>query len=227
MNVSIKDIPIDERPRERLMNVGVEKLSNEELLAILLKSGTKNVSVKVLASSILKELNSISDLKDMTLERLIQIKGIKTAKACELLASIELGKRINQKFTNINQIKIIDSSSVFEYYKNILGDKKQEHFYCVYLDTKHNIIKDKLLFVGTINESLVHPREIFKEAYILSASGIICIHNHPSGNVTPSKNDIIITEQLKQVGNILGIAVVDHLIIGKNEYYSFMDNGKI
>jgi len=227
MNVSIKDIPIDERPRERLMNVGVEKLSNEELLAILLKSGTKNVSVKVLASSILKELNSISDLKDMTLERLVQIKGIKTAKACELLASIELGKRINQKFNNINQIKIVDSNSVFEYYKNILGNKKQEHFYCIYLDTKHNVIKDKLLFVGTINESLVHPREVFKEAYLLSASGIICIHNHPSGNVTPSKNDIIITEQLKQVGYILGIQVVDHLIIGKNEYYSFMDNGKI
>ena len=227
MNVSIKDIPIDERPRERLINFGVEKLSNEELLAILLKSGTKNVSVKVLASSILKELNSISDLKDMTLERLVQIKGIKTAKACELLASIELGKRINQKFNNIQQINIVDSNSVFEYYKNILGDKKQEHFYCVYLDTKHNIIKDKLLFVGTINESLVHPREVFKEAYLLSASGIICIHNHPSGNVTPSKNDIIITEQLKQVGYILGIQVVDHLIIGKNEYYSFMDNGKI
>ena len=227
MNVCIKDIPIEERPRERLMNIGVEKLSNEELLSILLKSGTKNISVKVLASSILKELNSITDLKDMNLERLVQIKGIKTAKACELLASIELGKRINQKFNNINQIKIVDSSSVFEYYKNILEDNKQEHFYCIYLDTKHNIIKDKLLFVGTINESLVHPREVFKEAYLLSASAIICIHNHPSGNVTPSKNDIIITEQLKQVGNILGIAVVDHLIIGKNEYYSFMDNGKI
>lgn len=227
MNVSIKDIPIDERPRERLINLGVENLSNEELLAILLKSGTKNSSVKVLASNILKELNSICDLKDITLENLIKIKGIKKAKACELLASIELGKRINQKFHNINQIKIVDSNSIFEYYKHLLGEKKQEYFYCVYLDTKNKIIKDKLLFVGTINEILVHPREIFKEAYLLSASSIICIHNHPTGNVTPSRNDIMITKQLKEVGTILGIQVLDHIIIGKDEYYSFVDNGKM
>lgn len=227
MNVSIKDIPIDERPRERLINLGVENLSNEELLAILLKSGTKNASVKNLASSILKQLNSINDLKDMTFEKLIQIKGIKQAKACELLACIELGRRINKKFNNINQIKIVDSTSVFEYYRNILGDKKQEHFYCIYLNTKNQIIKDKLLFVGTINESLVHPREIFKEAYLLSASAIICVHNHPTGNVAPSKNDVLITNQLKSVGNLLGINFLDHIIIGKNDYYSFMDNGKI
>jgi len=227
MNVGIKDIPIEERPRERLMNLGAEKLSNEELLSILLKSGTKNMSVKVLANNILKELDSIKDLKNINLEKLMQIKGIKTAKACELLACIELGKRINQKISNINQIKIIDSTSVYEYYKNILADKKQEHFYCVYLDTKNKIIKDKLLFVGTINESLVHPREVFKEAYLLSASSIICIHNHPTGNVNPSNNDILITKQLKEVGNILGIKVLDHIIVGKNEYYSFMDSGKI
>lgn len=227
MNVGIKDIPIEERPRERLVNLGVENLSNEELLAILLKSGTKNMSVKLLASNILKQLDSINDLKDITLETLMKIKGIKKAKACELLASIELGKRINQKISNINQIKIIDSNSVFEYYKNILGDKKQEYFYCIYLNTKNQIIKDKLLFVGTINESLVHPREIFKEAYLLSASSIICIHNHPSGNITPSKNDILITKQLKEVGMLLGINLIDHIIIGKDEYFSFMDNGKI
>ena len=227
MNVGIKDIPIEERPRERLINLGVENLSNEELLAILLKSGTKNMSVKLLASNILKQLDSINDLKDITLETLMKIKGIKKAKACELLASIELGKRINQKISNINQIKIIDSNSVFEYYKNILGDKKQEYFYCIYLDTKNQIIKDKLLFVGTINESLVHPREIFKEAYLLSASAIICIHNHPSGNISPSKNDVIITKQLIEVGKLLGINVLDHIIVGKDNYYSFMDNGKI
>lgn len=227
MNVSIKDIPLDERPRERLMNVGAENLSNEELLSIILKSGTKDTSVKVLASNILKQLDSITDLKNITLERLIKIKGIKKAKACEILASIEIGKRITKNIANINQIKIVDSSSVYEYYKEILGDKKQEYFYCVYLDTKNKIIKDKLLFVGTINESLVHPREVFKEAYLLSASSIICIHNHPTGNVTPSKNDIVITRQLKSVGTLLGINLIDHIIIGKYEYYSFMDNGDI
>ena len=101
----------------------------------------------------------------------------------------------------------------------------QEHFYCVYLDTKNHIIKDKLLLIGTINQSLVHPREVFKEAYLLSATSIICIHNHPSGNVNPSNNDIIITKQLKEVGKLLGINVIDHIIIGKDSYYSFNDNG--
>ena len=227
MNVSIKEIPKEERPRERLINIGVQNLSNEELLAILLKSGTKNTSVKLLAANILKELNSISELKEMTFERLVKIKGIKQAKACELLASIELGRRINKKINNLNQIKIVDSTSIFEYYKSILIDIKQEYFYCVYLNTRNEIIKDKLLFVVTINESLVHPREIFKEAYLLSASSIICVHNHPTGNINPSKNDILITEQLKNVGLILGIKLLDHIIIGKDNYYSFMDNGKI
>ncbi len=208
-----------------MINKGVEYLSNEDLLAILLKCGTKDLSVKELANNILKEINNINNLKDINYEKLIKIKGIGKAKACEILASIELGKRINNKLNNISQIKICSSENIFEYYKNKLSDKLQEHFYCVYLDTKNQIIKDKLLFIGTINQSLVHPREVFKEAYLLSASSIICIHNHPSGNVNPSNNDIIITKQLREVGLLLGINVLDHIIIGKEKYYSFNDNG--
>ena len=224
MNVLIKDIPLNERPRERLINKGVEYLSNEDLLAILLKTGTKENSVKVLANNILKQLDDINNLKEINLENLIKIKGIGKAKACELLAAIELGKRLNKKIDNIKQIKIYSSNSIYDYYKDKLKDKLQEYFYCIYLDTKNHIIKDKLLFIGTINESLIHPREIFKEAYLLSASSIICIHNHPSGNVNPSNNDIIMTKQLVEVGKILGIKVLDHIIIGKNNYYSFNDN---
>ena len=227
MNVLIKDIPLNERPRERLINKGVEYLSNEDLLAILLKTGTKENSVKVLASNILKQLDNISNLKDINLERLIKIKGIGKAKACEILAAIESGKRLNQKIDNLNQIKIYSSNSIYEYYQDKLKDKLQEFFYCVYLDTKNHIIKDKLLFIGTMNESLIHPREIFKEAYLLSASSIICVHNHPSGNVTPSNNDIVMTKQLIEVGKILGIKVLDHIIIGKNNYYSFNDNSLV
>ncbi len=197
------------------------------MLTILLKSGTKNNSVKQLANNILNKLDSINELKNINYNTLISIKGIKAAKACEVLAAIELGKRINKKFNNVNEIQITSSDSIFEYYKNILEDKKQEYFYCVYLDTKNKIIKDKLLFIGTINESLVHPREVFKEAYLASASSIICVHNHPTGIPSPSKNDDIITEQLKKVGHILGIKVLDHIIIGKNTYYSFNDNGRI
>ena len=191
----------------------------------MLKCGTKDLSVKELANMILKQIDNINNLKDMNYENLIKIKGIGTAKACEILASIELGKRINNKINNINQIKIYSSDTIFNYYKNKLGDKLQEYFYCVYLDTKNHIIKDKLLFIGTINQSLVHPREVFKEAYLLSAASIICIHNHPSGNVNPSNNDIIITKQLREVGLLLGINVLDHIIIGKEKYYSFNDNG--
>lgn len=225
MSVLIKDIPLNERPRERLINKGVEYLSNEELLAILLKTGTKDYSVKALANSILKQLDNINSLKDINLQSLIKIKGIGQVKACEILAAIELGKRLNEKITCINQIKVYSSDSIYEYYKDKLNDKKQEHFYCVYLDTKNHIIKDKLLFIGTINESLIHPREIFKEAYLLSASSVICVHNHPSGNVNPSNNDIIMTKQLQEVGKILGIKVLDHIIIGKDVYFSFNDNG--
>lgn len=191
----------------------------------MLKCGTKDLSVKELANNILKQIDNINNLKDINYQNLIKIKGIGKAKACEILASIELGKRINNKINNINQIKIYSSESIFNYYKDKLSDKLQEHFYCVYLDTKNHIIKDKLLFIGTINQSLVHPREVFKEAYLLSATSIICIHNHPSGNVNPSNNDIIITKQLKEVGKLLGINVLDHLIIGKDTYYSFNDNG--
>ncbi len=194
-------------------------------MSILLKCGTKDLSVKELANNILKQIDSISNLKDINYENLIKIKGIGKAKACEVLASIELGKRINNKINNINQIKIYSSQSIFDYYKDKLSDKKQEYFYCVYLDTKNHIIKDKLLFIGTINQSLVHPREVFKEAYLLSASSIICIHNHPSGNIKPSNNDILITKQLKEVGLLLGINVLDHIIIGNDNYYSFNDNG--
>ena len=194
------------------------------MLSILLKCGTKDLSVRELASTILKQIDNINNLRDINYENLIKIKGIGKAKACEILASIELGKRIN-KINNINQIKVYSSESIFNYYKDKLSDKLQEYFYCVYLDTKNHIIKDKLLFIGTINQSLVHPREVFKEAYLLSATSIICIHNHPSGNVNPSNNDIIITKQLKEVGKLLGINVIDHIIIGKNSYYSFNDNG--
>lgn len=225
MSVLIKDIPLNERPRERLINKGVEYLSNEELLAILLKTGTKDYSVKALANSILKQLDNINSLKDINLQSLIKIKGIGQVKACEILAAIELGKRLNEKITCINQIKVYSSDSIYEYYKDKLNDKKQEHFYCVYLDTKNHIIKDKLLFIGTINESLIHPREIFKEAYLLGASSVICVHNHPSGNANPSNNDILMTKQLQEVGKILGIKVLDHIIIGKDVYFSFNDNG--
>ena len=227
MNVKIKDIPVSERPRERLINSSAEKLSNEELLAIVLSSGTKSYSSKVLADILLKEAGNIQNLQNINLKQLLKIKGIGRAKACSLLASIELGKRINSELNTLNNLKFNNSEMVFKYFKTKLANKKQEHFYCLYLDNKRKIITEKLLFIGTLNQSVVHPREIFKEAYLLEASAIICLHNHPSGNVIPSDNDIAITSKLIEIGKLLGIIVIDHIIIGSNNYYSFFENNQL
>lgn len=222
MSYKIKEIPKTERPRERLKQIGSSNLSDKELLSIILKTGTKDKNVTELAIEILKEF-SLTDLRNISLNKLIQIKGIGEVKAIELLASIELGKRIFQSPQNkLKEMK--NPNEIFLYMKNILLDINQEHFYALYFDTKRQLIDKKLLFIGTINESIVHPREIFKEAYRLSASYIVCIHNHPSNDTTPSKDDITFTEQVKEIGQIQGIPVIDHLIIGKDNYYGFYEN---
>lgn len=224
MAVKIKDIPINDRPCERLINNGVESLSNEELLAIILKTGTKGVSSKDLGIELLSSIGNIKKLNDINFQYLKKFKGIGSIKACNLLASIELGKRINKEIDSINNIKLNNSSLVYKYYKDKIGSKKQEYFYCVYLDTHKKIIEDRLLFIGTVNYSLVHPREIFKEAYLLGASAIICVHNHPGNNPLPSKEDYNITKKIMEVGKILDIKLVDHVIVCKNNYYSFLEN---
>ena len=227
MSLKIKDIPLDERPRERLINHGVSNLSTEELLAIIIKNGTKNVSSKMLATEILSKTDGLKNTEVLNYDFLKSIKGIGSAKACDIVAAIELGKRISMNIKSLNGIRLNNSSLVFDYYKKIIGDKKQEYFYAIYLDSSKKVIKDKVLFVGTLNHSIVHPREVFKEAYLLSASSFICVHNHPSGNVFPSKEDIEITKQLKEIGLMMGVPLVDHIIIGIDKYYSFFENGDI
>jgi len=227
MAVNIEDIPISERPRERLIHYGVESLGNDELLAILLRCGTRDMSVKELSNYILKELSSIRDMKQMNYQKLVKIKGIGPAKACQVLAAVELGNRLSKKYDCVQEIKIACAEEIYFYYRELLKDKKQECFYCVYLDTKNKIIKDKLLFMGTLNQSLVHPREVFKEAYLCSASSMICVHNHPAGSSEPSKLDIALTEQLKAVGELLGVPLLDHIIIGNGQYFSFVENGLV
>lgn len=225
--IKMKDIPVDNRPRERLIRGESEQLSNDELLAIILRSGTKENSAKDLANILLKEVGKIEALATISYNQLIKIKGIKSAKACSLLATIELGKRIARKNDYLVDTKFKNSKIIYDYYKNKLGDKLQEYFYCLYLDNNKRIIKEKLLFIGTLNQSLVHPREVFKEACVISAHSIICIHNHPTGNVLPSRNDIEITKKLFECGKMLGISLIDHIIIGYNNYYSFFENNQI
>lgn len=224
-NTLIKDIPIKERPRERFKLYGKENVSNEELLSIILNTGVKNKSVKELSNSILSKMNDISDLKNMTLNNLKKINGIGEAKAIKILAAVELGKRVYY-MNNTHNIKMDSPDKIYEYIKGEVEGLEQEHFYALYLDSKKNLIDKKLLFIGTLNRSIVHPREIFKYAYLLSASSIICVHNHPSGDTIPSKEDMFLTKNLVEIGKMQGIAVVDHIIVGNN-YYSFFENGDI
>lgn len=223
--MKIKDIPENERPVERLLLNGNECLSNEELLSILIKTGTKENSARELAGLILKEVNG--NLSNINLNKLEKIKGIGKTKSATILAGLELGKRANKKISTLKNLKITNAEDIFEYYKDILINKKQEYFYCIYLDSNKIVLKDKLLFIGTLDHSLVHPREVFKEAVNVSACSIICVHNHPSGNVIPSKNDLALTNRLTELGDMMGIKVIDHVIIGTHKYYSFLENNDI
>ncbi len=225
--VKFKEIPNEEKPRERLVMYGPKYLSNEELLMIILKTGTKNKSVKELAIEVLSKSKGLQNLKDISLNQLMKINGIGRVKAIELSAFIELAKRINATVTEREFIALTKPTIIIEYFNEQLKNIKQEEFYCIYLDNKKNYINKKKLFIGTINSSIVHPREIFKEAYLLSASFIICLHNHPSGDPTPSKEDIIITRKLKQLGELHAIQLLDHIIIGSNCYYSFYEDNNI
>ena len=222
-NILIKNIPKSERPRERLKKYGKENISNEELLSIILNTGTKNKSVKDISNLILSKINDITDLKDITLNSLKQIDGIGEVKAIKILASIELGKRVYLD-NNLVNIKMDTPEKIYNYMKGEVEGKNQEYFYAIYLDSKKNLIDKKLLFIGTLNKSIVHPREIFKYAYLLSASSIICVHNHPSGDTIPSKEDLNLTKALVEIGKMQGINIIDHIIIGKN-YYSLYQNG--
>ncbi len=223
-DIMIKNINKEERPRERLIKYGANNLSNEELLAIILKTGSKTHSAKSLAREVLSEINNIGDLKDITINKLTKINGIGKVKAIEILSALELGNRVYFQNINDNNIVLNNSTKVFEYFRNKLYYEKQENFIVVYLDTKSKIISCRTLFKGTLNTSCVHPREIFKYAFLECAYSIIVIHNHPSGEVNPSSLDIELTNSLFDIGKIMGIPIVDHIIIGKNNYYSFYEN---
>lgn len=225
--MKFKELPNEDKPRERLVLHGAENLSNEELLMILLKSGTKKHSVKELALTLLKECNGIGNLKNMTYQKLMNIDGIGKVKAIELVALVELAKRIYMDKRELDIVTCTNPENIIYYFNSLFKDKLQEEFYCIYLDNKKKYLDKKKLFIGSINASIVHPREIFKQAYLLSASFIICIHNHPSGDPTPSREDIEFTKKLYEISNLHGIYLVDHLVIGKDCYYSFYENNNI
>jgi len=221
----IKEMNESDRPRERLLKYGVGSLSNIELLALLIRSGTKKTSVIELAKKVLDYIDQIDDLKRITYEELLKIDGIKEAKATSIISAIELGNRLNSIKHGKKQV-ITTHKDVYFLIQNEIAHLEQEHFICIYLNTKSEVIKKETIFIGTINQTLIHPREIFKLAIKLLATSIILVHNHPTGDSNPSKADIIVTNKLIEISLIIGIEIINHIIIGKNEYYSIKDNKK-
>lgn len=209
-------------PREKARLFGIESLSDQELLAILIRTGYKGCSALDIAAEILNDY-SLIDLPKMDLSKILEFKGIKEAKALELLTCFELTKRI--AYQEIQDKDIVESpTGLIEWLKQEIGHYQQEHFLVVFLNTKNHIISYRVIFKGTLDTSIVHPREIFKLAVQLSASRLICVHNHPSSDITPSSKDIEITKLLCMAGDTMGIPLLDHIIIGQNDYYSFRAN---
>ncbi|MGT2802562.1 DNA repair protein RadC [Streptococcus henryi] len=209
-------------PRERLMDLGAEKLSNQELLAILLRTGTKSKPVLEVSLDILESLTSLADFNHLSLQELQQIKGIGEVKSIEIKAMLELSKRIS-KADFAQQERIMSSEKLARKMMLELGDKKQEHLVALYLDTQNRIIEQKTIFIGSVRRSIAEPREILYHACKNMATSVIIVHNHPSGSAKPSENDLIFTEKIKRSCEDIGIVCLDHLIVGKNAYYSFRE----
>ncbi len=215
---ALRDLHKHDKPREKLVAKGVEALKNEELLAILLGSGIQGKDVRKLAKEIVAMLDKGFDT--LTLNKLCDIHGLGIAKASQILASIELSKR----YLIRSNKRITDAKDVYEELKSF-STKFQEHFLTITLDGASHIINTRTVFIGTLNQSLVHPREVFADAIADRAAGIIIAHNHPSGTLEASRADISITQRLKEVSKLVGIELLDHVILSKYGYYSFSDEG--
>ncbi|PKG21694.1 RadC family protein [Niallia nealsonii] len=225
-SILIRDFPNDERPRERFIKYGPESLSNHELIAIIIQTGSKNESVLSLANKLLAHFDGLRLLKDASLDELKTIKGIGTVKAIQLLASIELGRRVSNLVYS-DRYCIRSPEDAAKYMMNDMRFLTQEHFVCLYLNTKNQVMHKQTIFIGSLNASIVHPREVYKEAFRRSAASIICLHNHPSGDPSPSREDIEVTKRLVECGKIIGIDLLDHIIIGENKFVSLKEKGYV
>jgi DNA repair protein RadC len=218
----MKNIPKIDRPREKLIQYGPEKLSNSELLALLLRSGNKDINAIELAGEILKKFGA-KKLPNLIFKDLNKISGLGPAKACEIIACFELGKRLlKDKKAQI----YLTPKEIWEELRDLRNHKK-EHFVIFYLDSRNQEIKREIISIGSLNANLVHPREVFEPAVRNLAAQIILAHNHPSGDPTPSEDDLEITKRLIEAGKILGIEVIDHIIVAKDNFFSFKEKDLI
>jgi len=213
-------------PQERLETLGPEPLSNAELLAIILRTGTKTDNIFHVSQRILDTFYNLHDLKLASLEELQEINGVGKVKSAQIKAMIELGRRIHFANQELGE-KVTSSFSLAQSLISQMKDYKQEHLMAIFLNTQNAIIRKKTIFVGTLDSSIAHPREIFRDAVKFSASSIILVHNHPSGEVVPSQNDYELTKQIIEAGKTVGIPLLDHLIVGSVDYYSFRENGDL
>lgn len=219
--MKIKEMPNSSRPRERFLKYGPGTLSDAELFAIILRTGVVGENVVDMSNRLIKEYG-LDKLFDCSLKELQKIKGIGPSKAMQILAMVELGKRYNDSKKNIK--KITCAKDVFDYFYERLKDEKQENFYVLILNTQNIIVKDELISKGVLDAAILHPREIFRPAIKNSASKIILVHNHPSGNPEPSKEDLDITKRIIDIGTDIDIKVLDHVIIGDGKFWSWVES---
>ncbi|WP_026263470.1 RadC family protein [Paenibacillus sanguinis] len=220
----LRDLPAEERPRERMLQYGAGALSHAELLAILLRTGTRQESAVHIAQRMLTVAGGLRGLVDLSLDEMVHTKGIGPVKAIQLKAGIELGRRLAK--TRLPESETIRSpQNVSELLMEQLRYLQQEHFVCLFLNTKNHIIAQETLSIGSLNASIVHPREVFRAAIKCSSASIVCAHNHPSGDPTPSPEDILLTRRLCEAGEIVGIDVLDHIVIGDGKFVSLKEQG--
>ena len=223
--LTVLDLPVAQRPRERLIRLGPEALSEQELLCCLLGRGIAGESVLITAQRLLRAFGSLPELAQASVEQLATVHGIGPAKAVQLKAAMELARRAAAPSQPSDPIETAEAAAVLV--QPYLRQKKKEHFVALLLDTRHRLIRLSPIAVGTLSASLVHPRELFKEAIAASAAAVILAHNHPSGDPDPSEQDLVLTKRLVQAGKLLGIAVLDHLIIGAEAFVSLKALGAI
>jgi DNA repair protein RadC len=215
---TIKELHNDDKPREKLVKKGVEALKNDELLSVLIGSGIKGKDVRKLSREIIAMLDD--SFENLSLNKLLSIHGLGVAKASQIIASLELAKR----YSSQSNKKITSAQDVYDELKSF-STKQQEYFLVITLDGASHIINTRTVFIGTLNQSLVHPREVFADAIADRAAGIIIAHNHPSGTLIASRADIAITQRLDEVSKLVGIELLDHVILAKDGFYSFVDEG--
>ncbi|MFI5383245.1 MAG: DNA repair protein RadC [Methanosarcina thermophila] len=221
--IRIRDIPEEERPRERLIRNGPESLSNAELLGVILRTGSREENAVSLANQILSKYN-IKQLSLTNVSTLTQVHGVGKAKAAQIAAVFELARRL-ETFVEEPKRKICSPKDVYALMYPKMREQKKEKFITLCLDTKNQVLKEEVVSIGSLNASIVHPREVFKSALMESSASVIIVHNHPSGDPSPSREDIMVTEKLVEGGKLLGIDVLDHIIIGDGRYVSLKDEG--